>query len=79
MLRAPCLLVLAVTVARRCVAAEGLYGFYQPKGGPTPRCGTDGGFLFDKLKSWPGAPREAVSIESHPFSDLPCPGLSCSC
>ena len=79
MLRAPCLLVLAVTVARRCVAAEGLYGFYQPKGGPTPRCGTDGGFLFDKLKSWPGAPREAVSIENHPFSDLPCPGLSCSC
>lgn len=28
-------------------------GLYAPKGGPTPQCGIDGGFLFDGLRTWP--------------------------
>ena len=46
-------MLLLVLLLLQQAAANGIYGFYQPKGGPTPRCGPDGGFVFTNLKSWP--------------------------
>ena len=35
------------------LASAAADGFYRPKGGPTPRCGPDGGFVFTGSKAWP--------------------------